>query len=115
MSDYKLPMSEYTREMEQFSVFVGTVVSVDWERHVCSVEDIRSKYVYREVGLIPCSHSTYESTDIRMPEEGSLCVCAPVAYLGGHSQVAILSWVESQAKQAVDSIARKDFDTIPGL
>ena len=115
MGDYRLPMSEYTREMEQFSVFVGTVASVDWERHVCSVEDLRSKYVYREVGLIPCSHSSYESTDIRMPEEGALCLCAPVAHFGGHSQVAILTWVVSQTKQAVDSIARKDFDTIPGL
>ena len=108
-------MSEHTRDMEQFGAFIGTVMSVDWERQVCSVEDLRSRYVYREVGLFPAAHSTFESTDVQMPEEGSTCVCIPINYAGGHAQIAILSWVVAHTKTAVDSIARKDYESIPGL
>jgi len=113
--NYKEPMSSHTRDMEMFRVFLGTVMSVDWERQVVTVEDLRTRVVYREVGIFPCSHSTYESTDVQMPEEGSTCACVPITYFGGHSQIAILSWTVSHTKQAADSIARKDYDVIPGL
>jgi len=113
--NYREPVSAHTRDMEQFAVFLGTVMSVDWERHVCTVEDLRTRVVYREVGILPASHSTYESTDVQMPEEGSTCLCVPIFYVGGHSQIAVLTWTVSHAKQAMDAIARKDYDTIPGL
>jgi len=35
--NYREPVSTHTRDMEQFAVFLGTVMSVDWERHVCTV------------------------------------------------------------------------------
>ena len=114
-ANYKDPMSQHTRDMEEYRVFIGTVMSVDWERHVCSVEDLRTKVVYREVGLLPCTHSSYESTDVQMPEELSKCLCVPVTYVGGHSQIAILAWVVSDAKRALDAIAMKEFEGIPGL
>ena len=112
---YRLPLSDYTREMEQFRVFIGTVMSVDYERMVCTIEDLRSRFIYREVTVFPSSHSTYESTDIQMPEEGSSCLCVPIHYAGGHAQIAILTWITTHTKQAIDAIAEKPFDTIPGL
>ena len=115
MPQYKPAMSGYTREMEQFQAFLGTVMSVNCERMVCTVEDLRTKYVYREVGAIPCAHSSYESTDVQMPETGSTCLCIPLYYAGGHEQIAILAWAVSHTPRAIDCIARKDFETILNL
>ena len=115
MPQYKPAMSGYTREMEQFQAFLGTVMSVDYERMVCTVEDLRTKFVYREVGAFPCAHSSYESTDVQMPEVGSTCLCIPLYYAGGHTQIAILAWMVSHTSRAIDSIARKDFETILNL
>ena len=112
---YKEPQTTITRDMEQFRVFMGTVMSVDPERFVCTVEDLRTRVTYKEVGILPTPYSTYESTDVFMPEIGATCLCVPLFYMGGYCQVAILTWTVSHTKQAVDSIARKDYDTIPGL
>ena len=112
---YKDPLSAPTRDTERFQVFMGTVMSVDWERGVCTVEDIRSRYTYREVAILPCAHGSFESTSVQMPEVGSTCLCVPLWYVAGHAQVAVLTWTVSNIKTKLDAISRKDFESIPDL
>jgi hypothetical protein len=100
---------------EQFQVFLGVVKTVDYERQICTVEDVRSKVTYSEVGILPAAYSSYESTDIPMPEQGATCLCAPLFYFGGHSQVAIISWTLSHVSRAQDSISMRELEGVAGL
>jgi hypothetical protein len=112
---YKEPPLVPTRESEQFQVFLGTVQTVDYERQVCTVMDTRSKVIHTEVAVIPCVSSSFESTDVYMPERGGTCLCVPLFYYGGHSQVAIIGWAMSHIVRARDSVAMRELPGVSGL
>ena len=102
---YKDMPSAPTKMSEQFQVFLATVQTVDYERQMCTIMDMRTRQVYSEVAVIPCSYSSYESTDVSMPEKGSTCIAVPLFYMGGHTQMAILTWVMAHIARAQDAIA----------
>jgi hypothetical protein len=104
---------ERTREQEQFQVFLARVLTVDYERKVCTIEDLRSGMTYREVSVFPANSSSFESTDVQMPEESTTCLAVPIAYSGGFSQIAIVSYVLRDANKAQDAIALRPMDKTP--
>jgi len=111
---YKDPPSAPTKLTEQFQVFLATVQTVDYERQICTIEDFRTKQVYNEVAVIPCSYSSYESTDLQMPEKGATCLAVPLFYMGGHTQMAILTWAMSHIARAKDAIAMREVEGVAG-
>jgi len=68
--NYRYPLSFPTREESQFRVFIARVLTVDYERKTCTLEDESSSVTYREVSIFPANASSFESTDIQMPEQG---------------------------------------------
>jgi hypothetical protein len=95
------------RTQLQYEIFIGRVLSVDQERIVLTLEDIRDGVIYKEVNIFPSEHSSVESTTIHMPEQFSMCVACQTLYNQGFSQVTIISWITSSVTKALDAIAQR--------
>lgn len=91
---------------EQNQLFVATVLTVDWERTVVTLQDIRTGSILREV-MLPAASSSAESTDVVMPEEGSTYLCAPIHYTGGFVKIALITPVVTDKVRAQDAIGYK--------
>jgi hypothetical protein len=100
------PLDRARSEMA-YSVFIGRVLSVDHERMVLSLEDVRDGTVYKEVRIFPSEHSSVEATVVHMPEQFSTCVASHIVYTQGYSQVAIISWIMANAVAALDAVAQR--------
>jgi len=92
---------------EQNQLFTATVLTVDWERGVVTLQDIRTNSTLRDVSVVPANSSSTESTDITMPEEGSTYLCAPIHYSGGHMKVALITPILTDVVRAQDAIGFK--------
>ncbi len=101
---------ERRRDQEEFQVFVGEVLTVDWERKSCSLRDIRTNIPFQNVTLLPANHSSFDGTDIHMPEEGSRCACANVAFDAGYRDIVILAWLAHDTNRAQQGIAIRGID-----
>lgn len=101
--------SELTRNRAQleYELFIGRVLSVDQERLVLTLEDIRDNTVYKEINFFPAEHSSVESTVVTMPEQFSTCVACHIMYQQGFSQITIISWITSNLTKALDAIATR--------
>src|SRR5271157_500490 len=101
--------SELTRGRSQleYEVFIGRVLSVDQERLVLTLEDIRDNTVYKEINFFPAEHSSVEATVVTMPEQFSTCVACNVLYQQGFSQISIISWITGNLTKALDAIATR--------
>jgi hypothetical protein len=99
---------------EKFQLFPAKVLSVDWERKVCTIQDERNQISYSEIRLFPANMSGAETFDINMPEEGSHCLACYVYYRAGYSKVAIVSWLVSGVNAAVDAIATQEIKGLEG-
>jgi len=95
------------RAQMTYELFIGRVLSVDQERMVLTLEDIRDQTPYKEVSLFPSEHSSVEGTVIHMPEQFSTCVACHTVYNQGFSEVTIISWITSHATKALDAIATR--------
>jgi hypothetical protein len=109
---YRPGITDRTREEEQFQVFLGRILTVDHERIVCTLEDLRTKTTYQNVSVWPANSNSFESTDVQMPEEGATCLCVPLHYDGGFSQVAILSYTLQETLRAMDAIAMRPMEEV---
>jgi len=112
MSDFNTRTSalELRRDVEEFQIFMADVLTIDYERMVCTILDIRSNVPYQNVRYLPANHSSAESTDAQMPEPGSKCYAAHISAHAGFSDVAILGWVASDIGRAQQGIAIRDVD-----
>jgi hypothetical protein len=94
-----------TREQEENQVFLARVLSVDYEHKVITLSDLRTNTVFADVSVFPANASSEESTDVQMPEVGTMCVAAPLLYAGGFATVGIISYVLSETHRAQDAVA----------
>ena len=85
-------------------VFLVKVVTVDYERKVLTVMDIRDRIVYTEIGIFPAVYSSIEGGDAVLPAR-PLGLACNVAYEAGFRQIAILAWTTMSSLRTVDSTA----------
>jgi hypothetical protein len=110
---YRPPLHAAQRSEEQFQVFIGTILTLDWERGVASLIDTRTGTVLRDVNVISAAANSSESTDISMPEEGASFLCVPTFYDNGYMQVALITPILTDVQRAQDVIAYKLGTNIP--
>src|SRR5271156_6852790 len=81
------------------------VLSVDYERRVLTIRDIKDGLIYGDVKVFPANTASFESVDINMPEPGAMGVACNWAYEGTFRFPIIIAWVQSEAYIGVDAIA----------
>jgi hypothetical protein len=102
---YRPGKFDRNRTEQQFQIFLAKVVTVDYERKVLTLEDTRDQSIYMDVLAFPAHYSSYESSDVTMPEQGTHCVCAHLWYERGSTSVVILSYTLMDTITGQDSIA----------
>src|SRR5271166_3019452 len=107
--------SDPTRSDLQYQAFPAVILTVDTERKVCTLQDLRSGLSYVEVNIMPAIGSDFESTDVFMPTQGTTCVAVPVWWRAGFQQIAILSYQFADATRAGDAIATRPIEGVEGL
>src|ERR1017187_5144955 len=112
--DYRENLHAPSHADEAYQVFAAIVLSVDWEREVVTLQDLRTNSTLSEVAVIACNSSSTESTDVVMPEEGSTYLCVPIQYTKGFMQVALLTPIMSGSIRAKDAIGYRLLDKTPG-
>lgn len=114
----KPQVTEQTRNDEQYRVFLARVVRVDYESKTVSLRDRRNGQIYDDVSAIPATASSFNSTDVVMPEVGSFCLATPLEWFRGSSQYAVLTYITSDTVSGINAVAHRpviDFDShIPG-
>jgi hypothetical protein len=95
-------------------VFIATVLSVDWERGVVTLQDSRTNSNLQDISVISCVSNSTESTDITMPEEGATYLCVPIQYTKGYMKVALLTPILTDIQRARDTIGYRLLDNTPG-
>jgi hypothetical protein len=108
---YRSIVAEARRDITEFQVFMAEVLTVDYERKVCTLRDLRNGVAYQQVSLFPSNQSSHEGTDVNMPEQGSRCCAAHVSTQSGFFDVVILSWTVSDTNRAQQGIAMRAIDT----
>ena len=112
---YRSDPSSHTRAQEEFQVFLAKVLTVDYERKVCTIEDFRTNRSFIGVSVIPASSSSFETTEVHMPEPGATCLAVPILYDSGFSKIAILSYVALDTLRAQDAIAIRGPEGVGGF
>ena len=111
----KVPFErEHTRIANE--VFLVEVLSVDFERRVLTVRDIKDNLIYGYISVFPANTASFESVDINMPEPGAIGVACNWAYEGTFRFPIIVAWVQSQVYIGIDAIANRPItgDSIQG-
>ncbi len=106
--------ADLSRNDLQYQVFPAVVLTVDWERKVCTLQNLRTGLSYVEVSIFPAIASDFESTDVFMPTQGTTCVAVPVWWRGGFQQIAILSYQFGDTTHALDAIATRPIEGVSG-
>jgi len=101
------PTFERTNERLAYEIFIVEVLTVDFERKVLTVRDVKDGLVYSEVDTFPANISSLTGNDINMPEQGSIGLAANYSYQRGYRQVMILNWINVQMYTGVDAIANR--------
>jgi len=112
---YRQDPNQQTRAQNESQLFIARVLSVDYEHKVCSLLDLRNDLLYADVSVMPANASGLDSTDVQMPETGTLCLAAPLYYAGGFTQVGIVTYVISESLRAQDSIAFRGAEGVEGF
>lgn len=105
---------ERDRYEEMLRAFRVEVLTVDWERKTLTVKDLRNGTTYQEVTNFPAHASSFEGTNVDMPEPGSRGIAVPLQSHGGFFEIAILSWIVSDTNRAQGGVATRALD-IPGM
>jgi hypothetical protein len=114
-SNYR-PTFNRTNDRLAYEIFIVEVLTVDYERKVLTVEDVKDGLVYSEISVFPANYSGLTGGDTNMPEQGSIGLAANYSYERGYRQVMILGWVNAQQYPSVDAIASRQIsgDRIQG-
>ena len=112
-SFYRDHLHVATKQEEAFQVFLGVVMSVDMEREVVTVQDLRTGTIITDISIIPANSNSNESTDVQMPEEGSTYLCVPTQYTNGFMKVALITPVMTDTSRAKDAIGYKLLSKTP--
>src|SRR5271170_2863558 len=104
---YNISPLERTKDVGSFQIFPVEVLTVDYERRVLTAQDLRDQTTYSEITIFPTNASSFTSTDINMPEPGSIGMGMNWVYEAGFKQIAIICWIASGITPAVDSIAQR--------
>jgi len=107
---------ERTRDSEAFALFIANVLTVNYERKVCTLVSLQNGTTYQDVNYMPADHSSYEGTAVHMPETGSQCLCAHIQATAGFYEVAIVTWLAGGTNIAQQGIATRfiDHPSMPG-
>jgi hypothetical protein len=111
---YKPGPSELSRDDLMYQVFAARVLTVDFERKVCTLQDVRTGINYTDINIFPATASAFESTEISMPEPGTTCIAAPVWWRGGYQQIAIIAYMAADMDRAQDAIAVRPIEGVEG-
>ncbi len=103
---YRESLTEWLKDESKFQLFTARVLTVDYERVVCTVRDTRSSVEYQDVQIIP---------DGPMPEPGWVAVCCNTWSRGGLTEIAIVSWVLTNTTSGKQAVAFRLLDGVPGL
>src|SRR5271157_6268992 len=95
-------LNRMTNEM-----YLVEVLSVDYERRVLTLPDMKDNLIYNEVNIFPANTSSSESIDINMPEQGAMGIACNYDLQGGFKFPMIVSWVHIQALWGQDAIANR--------
>lgn len=98
----------------QYQAFPARILTVDYERKVCTILDLRTGTPYQEVNIFPANASAFESTDVSMPEAGTTCVAVPVWWRAGFQQIAIIAYQFADATRAGDALAVRPIEGVEG-
>src|ERR1700739_585432 len=112
---YRKPVHTPDHSEEQSQLFTATILTLDWERGVATLQDTRTNSTLKEVSVFPATSNSTESTDVTMPEEGSTYLCAPIYFSGGHMKVALVTPILTDTVRSQDAIAYKLATITPGL
>jgi hypothetical protein len=100
-------VGDHSRLDEQYRIFLGKVVSVDWERKVIAIRDEGSKGVHHDIAAWPALASSVEGTDVTMPEIGSSCLACTLEWTKGYARIGIVTWITSSTTTAQDAITTR--------
>lgn len=99
---------ERTRERMANELYLVEVLSVDYERRVLTLRDLKNSMIYSEVSMFPANISSQEQLDVNMPEQGAWGIATNYEYgHGGFKFPMIVAWVQQQRLQGIDSIANR--------
>jgi hypothetical protein len=104
---YPTPPFDRTNTRLSTEIFVVEVMSVDFERRVLTVQDVKDNLLYRDITIFPAANASLEGNEQYMPEPGSIGLACNFAYANGYRIVMILSWIQSQLYISVDTIANR--------
>src|SRR5271155_3279592 len=104
------PRPPFNRELQRMAneLYLVEVLSVDYERRVLTLRDVKNDMIYNEVSTFPANISSQEQQDLNMPEQGAWGIAANFEYgTGGHKFPVVVSWINSQRLQSIDSIGNR--------
>jgi hypothetical protein len=113
--NYRPSIVESTRQDMLYTPFTATVISVDWEGKVLTIQTDKDRLTYSSIRVWPANASTAESTDVNMPEQGSRCIAVLLYHSSGFSEVAIIAWITTSTIPAIDAVANRWTEGIDGL
>lgn len=102
--------TDNSRLNEQYQVFIARVVRVDNEKKIVSIFDQRNGQTYQDVSAIPANSSSPSSTDVDMPEEGSMCLAVSIDWQRGYAKYVILNYLTSDTVTGQDAVANRAID-----
>jgi hypothetical protein len=107
-TDFYPPTSfERTNESLHRDIFIVEVLTVDYERKVMTVEDVKDGLVYGNVQVFPSASTSAQGYDMVMPEQGSMGIACNFAYDKGFRQVMIISWIHMDRYLGVDAVGAR--------
>lgn len=98
---------ERYRSRIENEIYIVEVLSVDMERRVLTVRDIKDGLIYSDVQVFPAHISSFETINMNMPEAGAMGLASNYAYEGGYRQPMIIAWIHSQTYIGIDTIANR--------
>ena len=88
-------------------LYLVEVLSVDYERRVLTLRDMKDNLIYNEVNIFPANASSSEQIDVNMPEQGAMGVACNYDLQGGFKFPMVIAWVQIQALWGTDAIANR--------
>jgi hypothetical protein len=104
------PQAPFERELQRLSneMYLVEVLSVDYERRVLTLRDIKNSMVYNDVTMFPANISSQEQLDMNMPEQGAWGIACNFEFgKGGFKFPMVVAWVQSQRLMGIDAIANR--------
>lgn len=88
-------------------LYLIEVLSVDYERRVLTIRDIKNSMVYDDVNAFPATISSQEELDVNMPEQGAWGIACNFEFAAGFKFPMVVTWITSQALLGIDAIANR--------